>query len=131
MALTRLTKIDGGSIESPLTFSGIITATSITGTAASFSGIVTANSFRGDGSQLTGVAGLGTALDNTVGSLGSLIFKTPSSFRVGAGTSVLVESDATSGNIAYTRLDSIVVSSGSTVRIGSGTTLVMNVLGVF
>ena len=50
MALDRITKVGGNSLESPLTFTGILSATS-----ATFSGIITANSFVGDGSGLTGV----------------------------------------------------------------------------
>ena len=38
---------------------------------------------------------------------------------------------AASGNVAFTRLNSITVSSGATFRVGSGTTFAMNVLGVF
>ena len=51
--------------------------------------------------------------------------------NIGAGTSVSIESDAGSGNIAFTRLKIINVGSGSTLHIGAGTTFIMNVLNVF
>ena len=94
-------------------------------------GIITATSFVGSGEDLTGVSGFATALSSTSGEFLNLVFKTQKSDTIGAGTSILIESDAASGNIAFTRLDSIIVSSGATFRVGSGTTFVMNVLGVF
>jgi|ETNmetMinimDraft_21_1059911.scaffolds.fasta_scaffold18282_3 hypothetical protein len=87
-------------------------------------GIITAASF-------DGVSGFATALSSTKGDLLNNIFKTQYSQTVGAGTSILIESDAVSGNVAFTRLASITVSSGATCRVGSGTTFAMNVLGVF
>lgn len=94
-------------------------------------GIITATSFVGDGTNITGVSGFATALSSTQGSLLNTIFKTSKSFTVGAGTSVNIESDVGSGNIAFTRLDSIVVSTGATVRVATGTTFIMNVLNIF
>lgn len=94
-------------------------------------GIITATSFVGDGTNITGVSGFATALSSTQGSLLNTIFKTSKSFTIGAGTSVNIESDAGSGNIAFTRLDSIIVSSGSTLRVATGTTFIMNVLNIF
>lgn len=94
-------------------------------------GIITATSFSGDGSNLTGVSGFSSALSSTQGSLLNTIFKTPKSFTIGAGTSVNIQSDAGSGNIAFTRLGSIIVSSGSTLRVATGTTFIMNVLNIF
>ena len=94
-------------------------------------GIITATSFVGSGEDLTGVSGFATALSSTSGEFLNLVFKTQKSDTIGAGTSILIESDAASGNIAFTRLDSIIVSSGATFRVGSGTTFAMNVLGVF
>jgi hypothetical protein len=52
MALSRITKVGGNSLESPLNFTGIVSATS-----ASFSGVVTATSFVGSGAGLTGITG--------------------------------------------------------------------------
>ena len=94
-------------------------------------GIVTATSFYGSGENLTGVSGFATALSSTAGEFLNIVFKTQKADTIGAGTSILIESDAAAGNIAFTRLDSITVSSGATFRVGSGTTFAMNVLGVF
>ena len=95
------------------------------------SGSVTATSFSGDGANLTGVSGFSTALSSTQGTLENLIFKTTESFTVGAGQSVRIESDNTSGNTAFTRLSRIVVSTGATFHVSAGTTFIMNVLEVF
>ena len=95
------------------------------------SGIVTASQFKGDGSELTGVSGFSTALSNDTSSLLNQIFKTNTIHNVAAGTSVTIQSDAGSGNIAYTRLQHINVGTGSTLHIGAGTTFIMNVLNVF
>ena len=94
-------------------------------------GIVTATSFSGSGENLTGVSGFATALSSTAGEFLNIVFKTQKADTIGAGTSILIESDAAAGNIAFTRLNSITVSSGATFRVGSGTTFAMNVLGVF
>lgn len=94
-------------------------------------GIVSATSFVGDGTNITGVSGFATALSSTQNTLLNNVFKTTQSFTVGAGTSVNIQSDAGSGNIAFTRLNSIIVSSGSTLRVATGTTFIMNVLNIF
>jgi hypothetical protein len=94
-------------------------------------GTVTATSFVGDGSNLTGVSGFATALSPVQDNPLNQIFKTPQTLDVGAGTTAFVESDATSGNIAFTRVAKIHVSVGATFHVGSGTTLRTNVLGVF
>ena len=106
--------------------SGIITATT-----GSFSGTVTADSFTGDGSNLTGVSGFATALSSTQTDPLFHVFKTPRNLTVSAGSSLFVESDASSGNIAFTKMGHIHVSSGATVHVGSGTTFVTNVLSLF
>ena len=93
-------------------------------------GIVTATSFYGSGENLTGVSGFATALSSTAGEFLNIVFKTQKADTIGAGTSILIESEA-AGNVAFTRLASITVSSGATFRVGSGTTFAMNVLGVF
>ena len=85
----------------------------------------------GDGSNLSGVSGFGTALSSTAGSLLNVIYKTPYSQTISAGTSVKVASDSASGDVAFTRLGRITVSTGATFHIGSGTTLVMDVLSLF
>ena len=98
---------------------------------AVITGIVTASSFEGDGSKLSGVSGFATALSPTPTSPLFNIFKTSKTLTVGSGLSVTVESDVTSGNIAFMRESTIHVSTGSTFHIGSGTTLIANVLNLF
>ena len=95
-------------------------------TATSFSG-----SYIGDGSQLTGISGFATALSSTTNTLLNECFKTTEAFTIGAGTSVKIESDNTSGNIAFTRLGKINVATGATFHVSAGTTFIMNVLSVF
>ena len=94
-------------------------------------GIVTATAFHGDGANLTGVSGFATVLSTTQGTLENLCFKPPEAFTIGAGTSIRIESDNTSGNTAFTRLSKINVSTGATFHVSAGTTFIMNVLNVF
>ena len=79
-------------------------------------GVVTATSFDGDGSNLTGVSGFATALSSSQSSPLFNVFKTPRRFTVGAGTSISIESDDTSGNIAFMRNAEVHVAVGSTFR---------------
>ena len=51
--------------------------------------------------------------------------------NIGAGTSVTVESDATSGNIAFIREGIVHVATGATFHVKTNTTLVTNVLSLF
>ena len=95
------------------------------------SGVVTATAFHGDGSGLTGISGFATALSSTPNTLLNECFKTTEAFTIGAGTSVKIESDNTSGNTAFTRLGIINVATGATFHVSSGTTFIMNVLNVF
>ena len=95
------------------------------------SGIITASQFKGDGSELTGVSGFSTALSNDTSTLLSQIFKTNVQHNIGAGTSVTIQSDAGSGNVAFTRLSRINVATGATIHVAAGTTFIMNVLNVF
>ena len=94
-------------------------------------GICTADEFHGNGANLTGVSGFATVLSTTQGTLENLCFKTPEAFTIGAGTSVRIESDNSSGNTAFTRLAKINVSTGATFHVSAGTTFIMNVLNVF
>ena len=103
---------------------------SIVGVGTITATTVTATTFVGDGSELTGISGFATALSSSAGFLNQ-IFKTPETASVGSATSVSIESDATSGNIAFTRCAIIHVSTGSTLHVGSATTFVTNVLNVF
>ena len=117
------------------------------GTAVSVygsTGIVSATAFFGDGSGLDGVSasGLGTALniDDATGKENTdlpegtplkYIFKAARVLHVAAGTSIRVDSDATSGNIAFKREADTFVGSGSTLTIGAGTTLISDALTIF
>jgi len=94
-------------------------------------GTVTATSFAGDGANLTGVSGFATALSTDATSPLNVFFKTPQQVNIGAGTSISVESDATSGNTAFIREAIVYVGVGATFHVGSGTTLITNVLSVF
>ena len=94
-------------------------------------GTVTATEFVGNGANLTGVSGFATALSSDQTSPLNVFFKTPKQVNIGAGTSVTVESDATSGNIAFIRENIIHVSTGATFHVKTNTTLVPNVLGLF
>ena len=94
-------------------------------------GTVTATAFVGDGANLTGVSGFATALSSDSSSPLNRIFKTPKQLDIGAGTSIKVESDTPSGEVAFMRESVVHVAVGSTFHVGSGTTLITNVLGVF
>ena len=106
-------------------------------------GIVSATEFWGDGSNLEGVSasGLGTALNlDSDGKADSslpentplqYIFKCSDILYVGAATSIRVDSDTSSGNVAFMRERDIHVGSGATCTVGSGTTLIPDVLRIF
>ena len=151
MVLSRLTKITGPGIATDTNWVGNnADFTGITTTATSFNigvttihstlieshnvvstGVITATKFVGDGSDLTGVSGFSTALSNDTASLLNHIFKTSIQHNIGAGTSITIQSDAGSGNIAFTRLSRIKVGTGATLHVGAGTTFLMNVLNIF
>jgi len=95
------------------------------------SGIITATSFVGSGANLTGVSGFATALSSDTTNVLNTFFKTPQQVNIGAGTSVTVESDATSGNIAFIRESIVHVAVGATFHIKTSNTLVTNVLSIF
>ena len=94
-------------------------------------GTVTATEFVGNGANLTGVSGFATALSSDQTSPLNVFFKTPKQVNIGAGTSISVESDATSGNVAFIRESIIHVAVGATFNVKTNTTLATNVLGVF
>ena len=132
-----LTKISGEVIQSGIGLSatsvGIGTQVTVDSSGINVSGTVTATTFHGDGSQLTGVAaaGLGSALSSDTSSPLNLIYKTPKVLNVGAAVSITVESDETSGYVAYMPAGSVHVAVGGTVRVALGTTVKTNILGVF
>ena len=104
--------------------------------AGTISGTVSASSLSGalpaiDGSLLTGVSGFATALSSDQTSPLNVFFKTPTQVNIGAGTSITVESDATSGNIAFIRESIVHVATGATFHVKTDTALVTNVLGLF
>ena len=101
------------------------------GSGAVVTGVLTATSFEGDGSQLTGVSGFATALSSDTTSPLNVFFKTPERVNIGAGTSLTIESDDTSGNVVFVREGIVHVATGATFHVGSATTFVTNVLGVF
>ena len=110
----------GGAVKAQANASGIVVT-----------GVATATSFSGDGSNLTGVSGFATALANDTSSLLNQVFKTPEIFTVGAATSVSIDSDNMSGNVAFARLGIISVGVGATLHVSAGTTMKMNILNVF
>ena len=130
----------GIGTTNPLGMLQVGTGVTIFGTT----GIVSATEFWGDGSNLEGVSasGLGTALniDPDEGKADptlpidtplQYIFKASYKLAVAAGTSIRIDSDDTSGNIAFMREKDIFVGSSSTMTIGAGTTLIPDVLRIF
>ena len=69
-------------------------------------GTITATKVIGDGSELTGVSGFATALSTDQTSPLNVFFKTPQQVNISAGTSISVESDAASGNMAFIEKES-------------------------
>ena len=133
--ITNQTADGAPTVQNGLIVTGVTTSTTFSGSGASLTNIPSAQLTGAlpalDGSELTGISGFATALNNTQGTLENLIFKTTESFTIGAGTSVKIESDNTSGNTAFTRLGRINVATGATFHVSSGTTFIMNVLNVF
>ena len=109
-----------GNIKATGTISGTVSASSLTGALPAI-----------DGSQLTGVSGFATALSTDQTSPLNVFFKTPKQVNIGAGTSLTVESDVTSGNVAFIREGIIHVAVGATFHVKTDTALATNVLGVF
>ena len=119
-----------GNIKATGTISG--TVNQLAGDiSVNTTGIITASKFVGDGSELTGVSGFADALSSDQTSPLNKFFKTPKTVQIGAGTSVSVESDVASGNIAFVREGIIHVALGATFNVKTNTTLATNVLGVF
>ena len=129
VTLANLASEDTFVVDSVNDRVGINSATPTT--ALDVNGTVTATAFVGSGADLTGVSGFATALSTDQTSPLNVFFKTPQQVNIGAGTSVTVESDATSGNIAFIREGIVHVAVGATFHIKTDNTLVTNVLGVF
>ena len=127
--LANLLSGDGLTVDNQNDRVGVASTTPTT--TLDVDGTVTATAFVGDGSELTGVSGFATALSTDQTSILNRIFKTPRDINIGAGTSLKVTSDTTSGNVAFCREGQIHVAVGSTFHVGSGTTFAMNVLGIF
>ena len=110
---------NGSSAGSAITAINFASGASITDVSAGISTISIA-------------AGLGTALGDSAPL--DTIFKTPYILHVGAtgaGTTIRIDSDATSGNVAFMRQRDVYIAAGSTMTIGAGTTLISNVLSIF
>ena len=129
VSLANLASEDTFVVDSVNNRVGINSATPTT--TLDVGGTVTATAFVGDGSELTGVSGFATALSSDSTNILNVFFKTPQQVNIGAGTSVTIESDATSGNIAFIREGIIHVAVGATFHVKNNNTLVTNVLGVF
>ena len=123
-------KIDGNNNRVGINSTAPTEALDVVGNVKA-TGTVTATEFVGNGANLTGVSGFATALSSDQTSPLNVFFKTPQRVNIGAGTSITVESDATSGNIAFVREGIIHVAAGATFHIKASTTLATNVLGVF
>ena len=93
-------------------------------------GIITATKFVGDGADLTGISGFGNAISNDPATGGNEIFKVSAILTIGAGTSMMVQSDEDSGYLMFTRARDVRVASGATLAVGSGTTFKTNIMGL-
>ena len=120
IGINSTTPTEALDVVGNITLTGTIPANKLTGALPAI-----------DGSQLTGVSGFATALSTDQSSPLNVFFKTPKQVNIGAGTSISVESDATSGNVAFIRESIIHVAVGATFNVKTNTTLVTNVLGVF
>ena len=118
-----------GNIKATGTISGTVSELA-SDISINTTGIITASKLVGDGSELTGVSGFATALSSDQTSPLNVFFKTPKQVNIGAGTSLTVESDATSGNVAFIR-EGIIHVGSATFHVKASTTLATNVLGVF
>ena len=123
-------KIDGNNNRVGINSTAPTEALDVVGNVKA-TGTVTATEFVGNGANLTGVSGFATALSSDQTSPLNVFFKTPKQVNIGAGTSITVESDATSGNVAFIRESIVHVAAGATFHVKTDTTLATNVLGVF
>ena len=142
MALTRATDKIIANADGNLNLSGIVTASSFSGSGANLSGIntafgnssvntsgiITATSFFGDGSNLTNLpAGLGTALSSTQTSPLNKLYYTNEILSIGA--TVTVDHPAT-GTGAYTQYADIRLEEGADLIISDGDDVIPDILGL-
>lgn len=120
IGINSTTPTEALDVVGNITLTGTLPASKLTGALPAI-----------DGSQLTGVSGFATALSTDQSSPLNVFFKTPQRVNIGAGTSISVESDAASGNVAFIREGIIHVAVGATFNVKTNTTLATNVLGVF
>lgn len=123
-------KIDGNNNRVGINSTAPTEALDVIGNVKA-TGTVTATEFVGNGANLTGVSGFATALSSDQSSPLNVFFKTPKQVNISAGTSITVESDVASGNVAFVRESIIHVAAGATFHIKTNNTLATNVLGVF
>ena len=142
MALTRVTDNVIGNADGHLNLSGIITASSLSGSLVpsgdvnvgsniklgAASGIITATSFSGDGSNLTSLpAGLGTALSSTQTSPLNKLYYTNEILSIGA--TVTVDHPST-GTGAYTQYADLRLEEGADLIIEDGDDVIPDILGL-
>ena len=142
MALTRATDKIIANADGNLNLSGIVTASSFSGSGANLSGIntafgnssvntsgiITASSFFGDGSNLTNLpAGLGTALSSTQTSPLNKIYFTDRVLSI--GSTVTVDHPATATG-AYTQYSEITIEDDADLIIADGDDLIPDILGL-
>jgi len=121
------------TVQNGLIVTGVTTSTTFSGSGASLTNIPSAQLTGAlpalDGSELTGISGFATALSSDQSSLLNQIFKTNREASI--SETILIQSDAASGNMAFTRLNRINVVGSGVLHIGAGTTFKMNVLDLF
>lgn len=93
-------------------------------------GILTAPIFSGDGRNLSYTNGFSTSLSSDPSSPLYRIYKETKILTVPSGIHT-VQSDSNSGNLTFTKAESITISSGATFHVSSGTTFKTNIVGFF
>ena len=92
-------------------------------------GIVTATAFHGDGSNLEGItsAGLGTAIDETEGSVGAVVYYTDDLLTVAETTTI---NPPASASAAYTQYRDVKLEDSVDLIIETGDDFIPDVLGL-
>ena len=141
-----LTKISGNVVQqnnfsvgvitsTNINASGVITATSFSGSDINLTGVITATSFVGDISQATGAqAGLGTALSSNQDSPLNKIYYVDNTLNITSNTTISVPGSATLSDagfrVAYTNYADIHIQDSYDLIISSGSELAMDVLSL-